>query len=144
MVGVAGFEPTTPSPPVKCATRLRYTPTDLPHKWAGIVAIGPCGPNRKQGVMAVMVRFGGRRDDSVLTARAATVACGGASHKWLESALSRRRGAIDHPIVERAYRRSATAIVLARNFATCPTSDPRLRHRALGRRRQEYEQRQPH
>src|SRR5690606_11553857 len=27
MVGQAGFEPTTPSPPVKCATRLRYCPT---------------------------------------------------------------------------------------------------------------------
>ena len=27
MVGAAGFEPTTPSPPVKCATRLRYAPT---------------------------------------------------------------------------------------------------------------------
>ena len=27
MVGVAGFEPTTPTPPVWCATRLRYTPT---------------------------------------------------------------------------------------------------------------------
>ena len=26
MVGAAGFEPTTPSPPVKCATRLRYAP----------------------------------------------------------------------------------------------------------------------
>ena len=25
-VGVAGFEPTTPSTPRKCATRLRYTP----------------------------------------------------------------------------------------------------------------------
>ena len=27
MGGAAGFEPTTPSPPVKCATRLRYAPT---------------------------------------------------------------------------------------------------------------------
>ena len=27
MVGAAGFEPTTPSPPVKCATGLRYAPT---------------------------------------------------------------------------------------------------------------------
>ncbi len=26
LVGQAGFEPTTPSPPVKCATRLRYCP----------------------------------------------------------------------------------------------------------------------
>ena len=26
LVGLAGFEPTTPSPPVKCATRLRYSP----------------------------------------------------------------------------------------------------------------------
>ena len=28
MVGVAGFEPTTLCPPDKCATRLRYTPTE--------------------------------------------------------------------------------------------------------------------
>lgn len=27
MVGVIGFEPTTPSPPAKCATKLRYVPT---------------------------------------------------------------------------------------------------------------------
>ena len=27
MVGAAGFEPTTPSPPDWCATRLRYAPT---------------------------------------------------------------------------------------------------------------------
>ena len=27
LVGQAGFEPTTPSPPVKCATRLRYCPS---------------------------------------------------------------------------------------------------------------------
>jgi hypothetical protein len=26
MVGAAGFEPTTPCPPDKCATRLRYAP----------------------------------------------------------------------------------------------------------------------
>lgn len=26
MVGTAGFEPTTPTPPVWCATRLRYAP----------------------------------------------------------------------------------------------------------------------
>ena len=29
MVGVAGFEPTTPTPPAWCATSLRYTPTFL-------------------------------------------------------------------------------------------------------------------
>ena len=29
VVGVAGFEPTTPCPPDKCATRLRYTPMDF-------------------------------------------------------------------------------------------------------------------
>jgi hypothetical protein len=29
LVGVIGFEPTTPSPPAKCATKLRYTPTEL-------------------------------------------------------------------------------------------------------------------
>lgn len=28
MVGAAGFEPTTPTPPVWCATRLRYAPTE--------------------------------------------------------------------------------------------------------------------
>src|SRR5687768_3983074 len=27
MVGAAGFEPTTPCPPGRCATRLRYAPT---------------------------------------------------------------------------------------------------------------------
>ena len=27
MVGPTGFEPATPSPPAKCATRLRYGPT---------------------------------------------------------------------------------------------------------------------
>lgn len=27
MVGLAGFEPTTPCPPGKCATRLRYSPS---------------------------------------------------------------------------------------------------------------------
>ena len=26
LVGAIGFEPTTPSPPVKCATRLRHAP----------------------------------------------------------------------------------------------------------------------
>lgn len=26
VVGLAGFEPTTPCPPGKCATRLRYSP----------------------------------------------------------------------------------------------------------------------
>ena len=28
MVGTAGFEPTTPTPPVWCATWLRYAPTE--------------------------------------------------------------------------------------------------------------------
>jgi hypothetical protein len=32
MVGAAGFEPTTPTPPVWCATRLRYAPTG-PKAW---------------------------------------------------------------------------------------------------------------
>ena len=27
LVGLAGFEPTTPTPPVWCATRLRYSPS---------------------------------------------------------------------------------------------------------------------
>ncbi len=31
MVGVIGFEPTTPSPPAKCATKLRHTPTKVEH-----------------------------------------------------------------------------------------------------------------
>lgn len=26
MVGLAGFEPTTPAPPVQCATKLRHSP----------------------------------------------------------------------------------------------------------------------
>ena len=29
MVGVKGFEPSTPCTPCKCATRLRYTPTSF-------------------------------------------------------------------------------------------------------------------
>ena len=29
MVGVAGFEPTAPTPPAWCATRLRYTPMKI-------------------------------------------------------------------------------------------------------------------
>jgi hypothetical protein len=28
MVGATGFEPATPTPPVWCATRLRYAPTE--------------------------------------------------------------------------------------------------------------------
>ena len=28
MVGMAGFEPTTTSPPARCATRLRYIPNN--------------------------------------------------------------------------------------------------------------------
>ena len=29
MVGTAGFEPTTPCPPGRCATKLRYAPTNF-------------------------------------------------------------------------------------------------------------------
>jgi hypothetical protein len=29
LVGTAGFEPTTPCPPGRCATKLRYAPTRL-------------------------------------------------------------------------------------------------------------------
>ena len=29
MVGLAGFEPATPRPPVWCATKLRYSPTPV-------------------------------------------------------------------------------------------------------------------
>ena len=32
MVGIAGFEPTTPTPPVWCATRLRYIPIQKPRR----------------------------------------------------------------------------------------------------------------
>ena len=39
MVGAAGFEPTTPSPPVKCATRLRYAPTSALYARSGTSAI---------------------------------------------------------------------------------------------------------
>ena len=39
MVGAAGFEPTTPSPPVKCATRLRYAPTSALYARSGASAI---------------------------------------------------------------------------------------------------------
>ncbi len=41
MVGVAGFELATPCTPCKCATRLRYTPTEL-----GIIAAHR-GANRR-------------------------------------------------------------------------------------------------
>lgn len=33
LVGAAGFEPTTPCPPDKCATGLRYAPSYLPRRW---------------------------------------------------------------------------------------------------------------
>lgn len=32
MVGPTGFEPATPSPPAKCATRLRYGPTQMQYR----------------------------------------------------------------------------------------------------------------
>ena len=39
MVGVAGFEPTTPRPPGVCATGLRHTPTgQKPYKLRGLVS----------------------------------------------------------------------------------------------------------
>ena len=31
LVGTIGFEPTTPCPPDKCATKLRYAPTNPVH-----------------------------------------------------------------------------------------------------------------
>jgi hypothetical protein len=40
MVGTAGFEPTTPTPPVWCATWLRYAPTRhqnlMLQQWLGL------------------------------------------------------------------------------------------------------------
>ena len=33
MVGTAGFEPATTTPPVWCATRLRYAPNGLGNSW---------------------------------------------------------------------------------------------------------------
>ncbi len=46
MVGTAGFEPTTPTPPVWCATWLRYAPTREMHCFAvqrGQIALAPRG-----------------------------------------------------------------------------------------------------
>jgi hypothetical protein len=37
MVGPTGFEPATPSPPAKCATRLRYGPTQKKRKMAQLM-----------------------------------------------------------------------------------------------------------
>ena len=45
MVGAAGFEPTTPSPPVKCATRLRYAPTPRGYTRRRSTAQFPFGRN---------------------------------------------------------------------------------------------------
>jgi N-acetyl-gamma-glutamyl-phosphate reductase len=44
MVGLAGFEPTTPCPPGKCATRLRYSPSqERTAKESGQMRIGKHG-----------------------------------------------------------------------------------------------------
>src|SRR5690349_19071020 len=40
MVGVAGFEPATPTSRTWCATRLRYTPTPRNPREAGLIAAG--------------------------------------------------------------------------------------------------------
>ena len=39
MVGVAGFEPATPTSRTWCATRLRYTPTDVAAYTSGTPAL---------------------------------------------------------------------------------------------------------
>ena len=62
MVGVAGFEPTTPTPPVWCATRLRYTPIDclvMPTiaDWLGRVKGGVLA-NRHAGFEVSQASFG--------------------------------------------------------------------------------------
>ena len=44
MVGLAGFEPTTPCPPGKCATRLRYSPfCERARRKAGEMRVGKHG-----------------------------------------------------------------------------------------------------
>src|SRR5215475_571409 len=40
LVGVAGFEPATPSSRTRCATRLRYTPT-VSLRESGLIAAAP-------------------------------------------------------------------------------------------------------
>ena len=40
MVGTAGFEPATTTPPVWCATRLRYAPIGA--KYTGIQSVREC------------------------------------------------------------------------------------------------------
>ena len=40
MVGTAGFEPATTTPPVWCATRLRYAPNGA--KYTGIQCVREC------------------------------------------------------------------------------------------------------
>jgi hypothetical protein len=44
MVGVIGFEPTTPSSRTRCATRLRYTPTPILHREGRTYSGEGCGP----------------------------------------------------------------------------------------------------
>src|SRR5919201_4839410 len=54
LVGVAGFEPATPSSRTRCATRLRYTPifgrerlySLLPPRPASARGVDRCGPRR--------------------------------------------------------------------------------------------------
>lgn len=78
MVGAAGFEPTTPTPPVWCATRLRYAPTITllaPRSFAlgGLTATGPspakdpgdCGPDYTCCVGWEQQPWRGPRDFSV-------------------------------------------------------------------------------
>ena len=47
MVGVAGFEPATPTSRTWCATRLRYTPTPRNPREAGLIARGRVGRKRR-------------------------------------------------------------------------------------------------
>lgn len=63
LVGVAGLEPTTPCPPDRCATGLRYTP--MPARGSALLALGPDA--RKPRTMG-----GGRPQGWPSPARAAT------------------------------------------------------------------------
>src|SRR6478672_2508675 len=66
MVGAAGFEPTTTSPPDWCATRLRHAPTH-PESSTGSVRAGSeaVGPLR-QPTTPLLHALGQARDPSVV------------------------------------------------------------------------------
>ena len=65
MVGAAGFEPTTPCPPGRCATRLRYAPTQFfgPERPRGLErrrTIGIALPRSKPRFLQLFRHIAGR------------------------------------------------------------------------------------